>query len=128
MKGLIRQIDIKRLRPHERTEPGRLKKLVCALRAPHARIRPIIVDRGSYTILDGHHRYQAFVRLGIPKISCLLVDYFDKDISVTFRRADVKNRLTKEIIINTVKKGKLFPYKTTKHRLPFRPAVRMKIL
>ena len=78
-------------------------------------------------VLDGHHRCHVFLRLGIPTIPCYLVDYFDDKITVTFRRADIKNKLLKEIILQKVAMGEVFPNKTTKHRLLNRPVVNQKL-
>jgi hypothetical protein len=41
--------------------------------------RPIIVDRDSYVIIDGHHRYEALKRLGVNKIPAILVDYVNEE-------------------------------------------------
>lgn len=46
------------------------------------KIVPIVVDRNSLTILDGHHRHQAAVILGLDKIPVILVDYLSEDIKI----------------------------------------------
>jgi hypothetical protein len=123
----IVNIDIAELICHEKTSKVRLDELIRQIKRDKKLKKPVVVDRKTMVILDGHHRYQAFLQLGFKKIYCYLVNYFDEEIKVNFRRPDVKNKLIKEIILQKVRKGEVFPYKTTKHLLPYRPVINKKL-
>jgi L-serine kinase (ADP) len=123
----IQNLEIRTLHFHEGISEVRLEKLTREIVHDGILKKPVVVDRRTRVVLDGHHRCHVFLRLGIPIIPCYLVDYFDKNIVVTFRRSDIKNKLLKEIILQNVAKGELFPHKTTKHRLLNRPIVNQKL-
>lgn len=121
-------IRLEKLVCHEKVNNKRFKELMKQIKKDKKLKKPIVVDKDTMIILDGHHRHQVFLRLGIKKIPCFLVDYFDKNIKVGFRRPEIKNRLIKEIIIQKTKEGKILPYKTTRHILPFRPTVNYQLV
>ena len=123
----IQNLEIRTLHFHEGISKVRLKKLTREIVHDGILRKPVVVDRRTRVVLDGHHRCHVFLRLGIPTIPCYLVDYFDDKIIVTFRRSDIKNKLLKEIILQKVASGRLFPHKTTKHRLLNRPIVNQKL-
>lgn len=80
---------------------------------------PVLVDRNSFVILDGHHRVLALKRLGCGVIPSYLVDYRDPGVEVTvWEPATVK--ITKESILNAALSGNLYPPKTSKHVWPAR--------
>jgi len=123
----IQFIQVHTLISHEKVNRKRLRMVMEDLGRTKILRKPVVVDRSTHVILDGHHRCQAFIRMGIEEIPCLVVDYFDNDIDVTFRRIGMKQVLFKEMILRRALEGKLFPYKTTKHRLPFRLVINMHI-
>ncbi len=104
-------IDISDLKPHEEIDEKRMldiRESVIKEGLKH----PIVVDKLTKIILDGHHRYNVMKNLKIEKVPVFYVDYFDSRIVV-----DSWNglKLTKNDVINNVRLGKLFPKKTTKH-------------
>ncbi|MBN2518183.1 MAG: ParB N-terminal domain-containing protein [Candidatus Altiarchaeota archaeon] len=111
-------INISDLKPHERFTEGRLRAVMGDLTRPGVLWYPILVDDKDLIILDGHHRVEAFKRMGFTKIRALLVDYSDPKIEVYPRRRDIP--ITKELIIETVGRGEIFPHKTTRHKWPGR--------
>lgn len=123
----LKLLAVNQLIPHEKVESRKLEKVLADLKKTQILRKPVVIDVKSNIILDGHHRCQAFKEMGIREIPCLMVDYFSKDIKVYFRRPEIKNRLVKELILKYAEEGKLFPYKTTKHKLPNRPDVNMVI-
>ncbi len=78
-------------------------------------IKPIIVDKKSNVILDGHHRVFALKKLGCHKIPALALNYQSRRIDVKSRRKAY--RVSKKIVLDRALKQNLFPYKTTKHFL-----------
>jgi len=42
----------------------------------------MLVDKNSFVILDGHHRWAALKNMGAKKIPCIFLDYFDDEIKL----------------------------------------------
>ena len=120
-------LDPERLKSHERIDKVRLEELITDLKRKKVLRKPVVVDRKTLLILDGHHRRAAFVKLGIKKLPCFLVDYLSETVKVNFRRQDIKNKLIKEVILRKAKAGDLFPDKTTKHILSYRPVINYRL-
>ena len=117
---MIKLIEIKKLKNHEKTDQKNLLKVKQLIFKNKYFTNPIIVDRKTLVILDGHHRTEILKILGYKKIPALLVDYNDKRIKVFSRRSRIK--INKQKIIKRALTKKLFPYKTSKHLIPNRPA------
>ncbi|WP_338599657.1 ParB N-terminal domain-containing protein [Sulfolobus tengchongensis] len=67
-------------------------------------IKPIVVDENTHVILDGHHRYTAALRVSLPKIPVIYVDYKSPSIHVNvWYRKFSKPQMAKIILssINT---------------------------
>jgi ParB-like chromosome segregation protein Spo0J len=102
------------LRPHEDIGVERLDKLVEEIQRAGFFYPPVLVDRTTRVILDGHHRWQASSRLGLVVVPCYTVDYFnDPTIHVISRRADIE--VSKQSVIDMAISGRTYPRKTTRH-------------
>jgi len=112
-------ISLRDLKQHEKISQDHLFSIRDDIISDGFIRNPIIVDRDSGVILDGHHRYNAALEMGLKRIPTVLVDYLSSEIKVYPRRKNIK--VTKEIIIQIGENGKLFPYKTTRHVIPRRP-------
>jgi len=110
----IQKIDLRKLNPHEEIIEENLKEVLNSLKLEKKLKEPILVDKETKVILDGHHRVQAFKILGIKEIDCKLLDYTSEEIEVTSRRA---NKITKEKVIEKGLSNNLFPPKTSKHKI-----------
>lgn len=117
--GKIKLIAIARLKPHEEIIPENLEKVKNKIHKNGYLINPVIVDRKSLVILDGHHRVKALELLDYKKIPAYLVDYYDKKIKVLQRRSEIP--ISKKIVMEKALSGEVFPCKTTKHLIPRRP-------
>ncbi len=73
-KVVLKSVRIDKLKPHEATLPELVDKVVDDVRRRGLKY-PIVVDSATYAIIDGHHRVEAFKRLGLRKIPALLIDY-----------------------------------------------------
>ena len=113
MFGLV---NIEKLKAHENIIPQRLDSIISEIKSYGIIRQPIIVDSRTYTILDGHHRYNAAKKLGLRRIPDDFVEYSDPSIKVLARRSI---EVSKGDVIKMSKSGKLFPAKTTRHVLPF---------
>lgn len=121
MKKSITLIDIDKLKSHEAIDFQRLGELVERIRRDGHLKNPIVVDRKSLVVLDGHHRLKALKILGCTKIPAFLVDYKSNNVRVYLRRKELIMELIKEAVITRGKNRKPFPYKTTCHLLKYRP-------
>ena len=102
------------LRPHEEIDAERLEHLVEEIRQSGTFYPPLLVDRTSRVILDGHHRWRASARLGFAVVPCYCVDYLvDPTIRVMSRRPDIE--VTKQSVLDTAESGRTYPKKTTRH-------------
>jgi len=72
-------IDISRLRDHEKVDPFRFKELMEELIEDGFQRDPIIVDKESGVVLDGHHRRNILKTLGYSKIASYQVRYMEDD-------------------------------------------------
>ncbi|RLG50265.1 MAG: transcriptional regulator [Thermoproteota archaeon] len=121
MRGLTRKsseiafLPTDSLIPHERIRPHHLKELTREILEEGILKTPLIIDRKTRVILDGHHRYRILQMLGAKLIPALLVEYKSPDVSVFPRRIGYK--VSKQLVIDTALRGQLMPPKTTRHVL-----------
>ena len=106
-------MNIKDLREHEEIEPIYLEKLKSQImKDGHLKI-PIIVDKNTNIILDGHYRLNSLKKLGFSKIAVYFVDYNSPSIFVhVWRNGEI---ITKEDVLRAGLTGNKFPPKTSKH-------------
>ena len=110
------KVPLSKLKPHERFTEGRLRALMKLLKETGVQWFPVLVDNKDYIILDGHHRVEAFKRMGMKTVLARLVDYDSDDIEVCTRRKSIP--ITKAIVRKKVREGGVFPHKTTRHIYP----------
>lgn len=104
-------VDISHLKPHEEIDSAKLKDLKGCI-TEHGLMFPIVADKKTKIILDGHHRYNVFKKMKLAKIPVFYVDYSDNRIVVDSWSG---KKITKQDVIDKVASGKVFPLKTTKH-------------
>ena len=111
----IEWIDTTFLKPHEALRERKAGNFLrFARRTKGLRTKPILIDRATGVILDGHHRYWVCRNLGCTKIPCVCVDYLeDASIHVLPRRKDIS--ISKEEVIRMGLSAVTYPPKTTKH-------------
>jgi hypothetical protein len=116
-------VPIERLKVHEEIQPEDVARLVADLRQVGLVRDPIWVTRGSYVVLNGHHRLAALRALGARKVPAWVMDYESEAIALD--RWTPGPALTKREVEERAVSGAPFPPKTTKHivshTLPERP-------
>ncbi len=112
-------LPVGRLRPHEEVDGERLWSLLSSICRAGAILSPILVDTGSLTVLDGHHRLAALRFLGARLAPVLLVDYWSPAVRLESWRPSV--RVSKEEVVARAASGRLYPPRTTRHILAFPP-------
>lgn len=115
MRPEIKLVPIAKLRAHEQVDPQRLGQLLVRIKQDGHLKNPIVVDKKTLVILDGHHRASGLKRLGCRLVPVMMVNYFDPQIRVFFRRADFKIKLIKVAVLNRGLAGRPFPHKTTRN-------------
>ncbi len=109
-------LELSALLRHEETQPEHLAALTREIEQDGELRQPIVVDRHTLVILDGHHRVEALRDLGRTLVPVYLVDYGDPAIAVFPRRADVE--VTKESVVQSGLLDRPYPPKTSRHVLP----------
>lgn len=117
MKNTITMVDVHKLISHERVNHGRLIEVRTLVRNQGVLYEPVIVDRESNVILDGHHRVQVLRELGVKRVPVCYVNYRSPSVRVYFRRKKLLMDFIKRVVIEEAKRGALFPFKTTRHIL-----------
>jgi uncharacterized protein (DUF1015 family) len=100
--GVIALIDIDKLHDHEKIKQSRLDELTKAIKEDKVLKKPIIVDKYSDIVLDGHHRYFACKALGCKRISAYVVDYYSPEIKVEAWHPVVKTKNDVKAIFKTL--------------------------
>lgn len=120
---LYELVPIERLRIHEQVEPADVRHLVGLLRSAGEVQEPLLVERRTLTILNGHHRYHALKTLGARVAPAWLVDYDDPAIELD--RWGPGPPISKSDVLDHAARGVPFGVKTTRHtvrfELPYRP-------
>ncbi len=76
-------VSLDKILPHEEIIPSELERVKDSLKNDGELRYPIVVAKGYYVLLDGHHRWSALLDMGYAKAPCILFDYFnDKAIMV----------------------------------------------
>ena len=111
-------VPLEILRPHEGTIAKKVDELEKMTHRWKAYVLPLLVDRKTGVILDGHHRHQVALRLGLKCLPCVQVDYMvDDTIELGVWPNCGRDSVSKEEVINAGLKCELFTPKTSRHRL-----------
>ena len=108
-------MDMKDLKEHEMVNLDYLKKLKRQIRKDKVLKKPIVVDKNTKIIIDGHSRFNSLKQLGLSKIPVFLIDYNSPEILV--RRWNDNKKITKEEVLSAGLNGKKLPPKTSKHMI-----------
>ena len=111
-------VPVELLRPHEQTIDKKVNELEKMTHRWGAYVLPLVVDKRTGVILDGHHRHQVALRLELLSLPCVCVDYLaDDTIELEVWPNSSIDNLSKEDVINAGLSDTLFPPKTSRHRL-----------
>ncbi|MEQ5842411.1 hypothetical protein BWP39_23725 [Paraburkholderia acidicola] len=99
------------LKPTEETVPARLREVSDSLLATGIWHTPILVERSSLVVMDGHHRHAFALAHGFARVPCLLLSY--SDVRLESRHKD--QLVTPAEVITRGLEGRLYPAKSTRH-------------
>ena len=106
------------LRPHEQILPKKVDQLERITHRWNAYTKPLLLDRTTGTILDGHHRDNVAKRIGLLCVPCVLIDYLDDDsIELDLWPNSGRDSISKQDVIDAALSGELMHPKTSRHRL-----------
>ncbi len=108
-------VPIGQLRAHEEIEAANVGELVDELRRTGVFHDPIWVARGSFVILNGHHRVAALRQIGARYVPAWILDYETDLVALEPWRPGLP--ITKAEVVRRGERGELFPPKTTRHHL-----------
>lgn len=104
------------LKAHEEIRPKKVAELAAVTKQWGCYTKPLLVDRESGAILDGHHRHAVGKILNLARLPVVLFDYFEDDtISVEPWPDCGVATLTKQDIIDMSCSDQLYPAKTSRH-------------
>ena len=114
----VELVPLEVLRPHEQIIPKKVDQLEKMTHRWNAYTKPLLIDRATGTILDGHHRYNVAQRLELLCVPCVLIDYLeDSLIELDIWPNCGRDEVTKNEVIQAALSGNLFTPKTSRHRL-----------
>jgi hypothetical protein len=108
-----------KLREHEEISLEHLRQLKQEIERDGFLKNPIIVDKNTNIILDGHHRFNSLKLLNCTKILAFFVDYSSPGIKVRNWREGEK--VMKNDVIKAGLTGRKLSSKTSRHIIPNRP-------
>ncbi len=114
----MRLVPVEWLKAHEEIKPKNMEKLLEMTLKWDGFTKPLIADRATGTILDGHHRHAVAQRLDLARIPAVCINYLD-DASVELELwpASKLDSITKQDVIDMALSRNLYPPKTTRHRI-----------
>ena len=75
----VRLVPVEWLKAHEEIKPKNMEKLLEMTLKWDGFTKPLIADKATGTILDGHHRFAVAQRLGLARIPVVCIEYLDDD-------------------------------------------------
>jgi L-serine kinase (ADP) len=111
-------LNIKKIHPIENYIEKRKDLIFNKIKNDGYWIKPIIIDKSDFLIMDGHHRFEAAKELGFRNIPVIKIDY-DLIPIWSLRKSEI---VTKELVKEKALKGDIYPNKTVKHSFPFEVA------
>ena len=125
----VELVDIKFLKAHEEVHQKKVIELFEMTLRWGGYTKPLLIDRETGTILDGHHRFEVAKKLKLKLIPAIVTNYFDDDrIKVTTWPNSELEHIEKKDVIDMALSGKLFPPKTSRHSLSeYMPPIMIKL-
>ena len=115
----IRFVNVSDIIPIEAHDPDRVDMLAESIVKEALWKVPVIVEGKDNMLLDGHHRLQVAKKIGLVRIPAIVVDY-DR-INVWSLRENEGIVVDQDTVRNhAVENHLVYPYKTVKHKYPFR--------
>jgi len=115
MTTKIKLINIDKLRAHEKVSPQRVVVIRKSIKRMGMIKDPVIIDKQTKIILDGHHRVESLKNLSCRLVPVMEVEYFSNQVRVVERRGLLRGDELKALVLDTVERGGVMRQKSTKH-------------
>ena len=106
-------VDIDKLNDHEEVDPFHLQSLRAQIELDGLLRKPIVVDRHTNTIINGHHRRHALSQLNCKRIPVIFINYNSCEVVAAAWRDG--EEVTKDTVLHAALSGNKLPPKTSKH-------------
>ena len=114
----VRLVPVEWLKAHEEIKPKNMEKLLEMTLKWDGFTKPLIADKGTGTILDGHHRHAVARRLELARIPVVCIDYLKDDtVELELWPASNLESITKQEVIDMALSDDLYPPKSPRHRI-----------
>jgi choline kinase len=91
----------------------RVNALMAKIRGERVWTKPLYIEGTHHLVLDGQHRLQVALRMGLGRVPVQRFDY-ERDVAVwTLRKEE---RVDVPTVIQRANAGRPYPYKTVKHK------------
>lgn len=97
----------------EQVDPANVTLLRESIARAGQWLEPIIVERSQGIVMDGNHRFNAALQLGLKRVPCIQLDYADPRVCVWHWRTGQAFDVAR--IFSTIARGEILAYKTTRH-------------
>ena len=113
-------VPVEWLKAHEEIRVRARDKLLDMTKRWGGFTKPLVVDKNTGSLLDGHHRYSVACLLNLTSVPAICVDYlFDETIIVeTWPNSDYEE-ITKKDVVDMCLSDDLFPPKTSRHMFAY---------
>lgn len=110
----IELVEVDSLRHIEGFSERRVKWLKDKIRREGVWMKPLALDNEHNLVLDGQHRMEAAISLGLKRVPAVKFRY--ADVEVWSLRP--KYEFDWNLVVERALSGDIYPYKTVKHRFP----------
>ena len=124
--GKYRHEKINKLLPHEKINPAHVKKVKELIQKEEFFNNPIIIDKKTKLIIDGHHRYHSALEFGIKFVPVFEINYNQPRIKV-FKKNIKGIQFSKHFVLQKAKKSELLDCKATCHAFVSRKKILMTV-
>tara|TARA_B100001287_G_C22645362_1_gene512383 strand:+ start:48 stop:455 length:408 start_codon:yes stop_codon:yes gene_type:complete len=109
-------VPVEWLKPHEEIKEKARDKLLQMTQKWGGFTKPLIVDKNTGSLLDGHHRYSVAKIMNLSSVPAICVDYpNDENVIVdTWPNSNIET-ISKFEVIKMSLSDELFPPKTSRH-------------
>ena len=109
----VRLVPVEWLKAHEEIKPKNMEKLLEMTLKWDGFTKPLIADKATGTILDGHHRFAVAQRLGLARIPVVCIEYLDDDtVELELWPASELESISKQEVVDMALSSDLYPPKT----------------
>jgi hypothetical protein len=107
-------VDVLSLSHIEGFSDKRVKWLTNKIIAEGSWNKPIVVEDEHLLVMDGQHRMEAALRMGLARVPAVRYRY--DEVEVWSLRSN--HEVTPQLVVARALAGDIYPYKTVKHSFP----------